>query len=190
MFRCEMERSIDCRAHWKLKQTSQGTCITLNTNQAYISKLLKTTRQQQKRSSNPKIRRKRSITPEALTESLKERVEAELDKFEAIPEASQVKNLNLIIGFNKSDNTFGWNGFNNALHLYYFDWDEQFFFSRNHAMALVPSLNPSLTFTQMSTKLLGKPFTKCNPETNYTQRTCQIHEYMAKVLDRCGCYPR
>ena len=82
MFRCEMEGSIDCRAHWKLKHTSQGTCITLNTNQAYMSKLLKTTREKQKRSSNPKIRRNRSISTktlswEALTlKSLKERVQA------------------------------------------------------------------------------------------------------------------
>ena len=173
-----MERSIDCRASWKMKQTSLGTCLSLNTNQAYISKLLKITRQQQKHASNPKNKRKRSVA------DVEESLESIFSKLEAIPEANQVKNLNLIIGFNKSDNTFGWSGFNNALHLYYYDRDEEFFFSRNHEMALVPSLNPSLTFTQIGTKLLGAPFTKCNSEKNYIQRTCQIHEYMAKVLDK------
>ena len=100
-----------------------------------------------------------------------------------------MRELSLTIAYNKSDVTFGWNGFNNALHLYYSDFDEVYF-SRVHSIGLVPSLDPTLTFVQTATKLLGKPYKACNSQPNYTQRKCQIHEYMAKVLDRCGCYPR
>ena len=30
-----MERTIDCRKNWKLKQTAQGTCLALKPNDAY-----------------------------------------------------------------------------------------------------------------------------------------------------------
>ena len=63
-------------------------------------------------------------------------IQSILLKPDEVPEPGLVKNLHLIIGFNKSDNTFGWNGFNNALHLYYSDWDEEFM-AREHAIALV-----------------------------------------------------
>ena len=108
---------------------------------------------------------------------------------EELPAARQIENLDFIIGFNKSDNTFGWNGFNNALQLYYVDKDEDFI-STEHVIALVPSLNPTVTFQRDFIELLGKPFTECSVEKNYTQRTCQSHEYMTKLLDLCGCYPR
>ena len=35
MMSCQMEHAIDCRATWSAKQTSQGSCLVLDTNQAY-----------------------------------------------------------------------------------------------------------------------------------------------------------
>ena len=40
MFECKMERTIDCRKNWKLKQTAQGMCLTLQPNDAYEYKKL------------------------------------------------------------------------------------------------------------------------------------------------------
>ena len=36
-----------------------------------------------------------------------------------MPVAQAIKSLELTVAFNKSDSTFGWNGFNRGLMLYY-----------------------------------------------------------------------
>ena len=36
-----------------------------------------------------------------------------------MPMAQAIKSLELTVAFNKSDSTFGWNGFNRGLMLYY-----------------------------------------------------------------------
>ena len=45
--------------------------------------------------------------------------------------AHTIKTLELTIGYNKSDSTFGWKGFDNGLTLYYlrkeFEWDIKMF---------------------------------------------------------------
>ena len=38
MFHCEME-SINCRTYWSVKRTSQGSCLTLDTQQVYLSEV-------------------------------------------------------------------------------------------------------------------------------------------------------
>ena len=43
----------------------------------------------------------------------------------------KVRELSLTIAYNKSDVTFGWNGFNNALTLYYMSQMEEFV-SKDH----------------------------------------------------------
>ena len=119
-----------------------------------------------------------------------------MESFDQFPKADEIKELDFVVGFNKSDKTFGLNGFRNALKLYYADYDEEFM-SKSHSVELVPLLSPTITFSRTVTKLLGKPFTECRKSNiavengdNYTQRTCQVHEYMAEVIDTCGCYPR
>ena len=107
---------------------------------------------------------------------------------EELPDANKINSLNIIIGYNQSDQTFGWNGFNNALQMYFFDPDE-IFIANEKKVVLLPTLNPSVTLTQRVTKLLGKPFTKCNRDVNYSKRNCEVLEYMSKVVETCGCYP-
>ena len=73
--------------------------------------------------------------------------------------------------------------------LYYMDSDEKFI-SKSHKISLVPGLNPTVTFSRSETKLLGKPFTSCSHDKNYSQRTCENHKYMNHVIKKCNCYPR
>ena len=173
--------NIDCRGSWKIKQTSQGNCLELNTNDVYNEKL-KSLKQ------SGKQRLPRDVSG-LFGDRFKANIKKALEHFVIAPRVNEIDHLNLVIGFNKSDNTFGWNEFNNAVNLHYLDHDENFIGS-SHKIALEPTLNPTITFTQMVSKKLGKPFTSCNPDPKYTPRNCQIHEYMAKVLDKCGCYPR
>ena len=72
--------------------------------------------------------------------------------------------------------------------LYYTERDEDFV-SQDHAISLVPGLNPTVTFLNSQTKLLGKPYTNCNNEKNYSQLTCEVHNFMAKVIETCDCFP-
>ena len=191
MLKCKLEHSIDCRGHWDIKRTSHGSCISLNVNKAYDLELafggLKKNFYGKPRHKTPKL--SKETLELQFGNKINTTMKAAIQRHVHYPDPHQIKNLDLIIGFNKSDNTFGWNGFNNALHLYYSDYDEEYF-SRVHSIGLVPSLDPTLTFVQTLTKLLGAPYKPCNSEPDYTQRKCQVHEYMARVLDKCGCYPR
>ena len=38
MFHCEME-NINCRTYWNVKRTSQGSCLTLDTQQVFLSEV-------------------------------------------------------------------------------------------------------------------------------------------------------
>ena len=120
---------------------------------------------------------------------IKGAIETTLAAYDKLPEAREIKEIDFIVGFNITDRTFGLNGYDNALKLYYAENDE-IYMTKEQSIALVPSLNPSITFSRSVTNLLGKPFTGCSTSKNYTQRTCQVHEYMAEVLENCGCYPR
>ena len=98
------------------------------------------------------------------------------------------KELRLTLAYNKSDATFGWNGFNNAMMLYFMSSQEKFV-HRDHGYPLVDGLSPSVSFSVVETKLLGSPFTKCNNAKNYTQRSCREFNLLKKINEKCGCYP-
>ena len=166
--------AINCVKYWKLKRTGFGSCLEIQPNEIYQIKL-------NKYKSKPK---KAGFLEDIVA------------SFKQFPKASEIKELDFVVGYNKSDRTFGLNGFRNALKLYYADYDEKFM-SKSHSVELVSSLSPTITFSRTVTKLLGKPFTECRKSKiavghghNYTQRTCQVHEYMAEVIGTCGCYPR
>ena len=112
-----------------------------------------------------------------------------LNEIRKPPNAHQIKELDFIVGYNQSDTTTGWNGMTNAVMLYYNEADEKFF-SQDHAISLVPGLNPTITFLNSATRLLGKPYTNCNNQQNYSQLTCQTHQFMKQIMETCDCYPR
>lgn len=173
MFHCHLQ-TIDCRVHWEVVHTSFGSCLTLKPQDVY--------------EKEKSIEREKTLRTHAKQGSNKTVLHM-LSTLDRIPSASKFKELDFTIGFNKSDGTFGWNGFNNALVLYYMDIDETYA-SNRHSVALVPGLNPSVIFSRSETRLLGKPFTDCNNTVNYTQRSCQVENYMRKLISKCNCYPR
>ena len=105
-----------------------------------------------------------------------------------MPPAHTIKQLQITLAYNKTDATFGWAGFTNALRLYYTSNDETTV-QRQHSYPLVEGLSPSVSYTLVETKLLGKPYTDCEPKEDYTQQACQQQYFMEKVLEICDCYP-
>ena len=106
MFNCYMGRT-NCRKYWQLKRTLMGTCLTLNTQNAYDSEVKAHDRRRvHRRGRSGSIR------------SFNDTIVAMVDEMDKLPAADQFKCINFIVGYNKSDNTFGWNGFNNAMTLY------------------------------------------------------------------------
>ena len=180
MFHCGMT-DINCRMHWKIRRTSFGSCLQLDTNNVYKAELAK----KRKLPERAQLCTSKACNISELNGSVGD-ILASFDQF---PKPSEIKELDFIVGFNKSDKTFGLNGFDNALKLYFADNDETFM-TKSQSIDLVPGLNPTITFSRSVTKLLGEPFTGCSHTKDYTERTCQVHEYMTEVLDKCGCYPR
>ena len=96
-----------------------------------------------------------------------------------MPVAQAITSLELTVAFNKSDSTFGWNGFNRGLMLYYLSqgsklslqpgavWrvvepccsENETYVSREHGYPLVDGLTPSVSFALVETRYKGKPFT-------------------------------
>ena len=152
-----------------MKRTLLGSCIMLDPQQAYDAERAKAEKRAQNSgnaaSIMPMMEPNRKFSP-----------------------AHTIKELQLTVAYNKSDVTFGWNGFNNALKLYYLS-NQETRVTNDHAYPLVGGLNPSVMFSLVETKLLGKPFTDCNPLKNYTQRNCLTEHFMAKMTSTCDCYP-
>ena len=84
--------------------------------------------------------------------------------------ANLIKQLELTIGYNRSDSTFGWNGFNNALNMYYLHPEEEII-TESHSVPLVRGLTPVVDIVQIETRLLGEPFTKCIKAKNVLFQT-------------------
>ena len=122
LFHCTME-TIDCTFSWKQIRTSRGTCLSLNVNEVYNKSLKFVHQQKYKKLSQESSR---SGTDLSFARNFKDTVYDILERFEKFPARDEIKELSFVVGFNKSDNTLGWNGFNNALQLYYSDVHEKF----------------------------------------------------------------
>ena len=171
LFNCQL-LTIDCRHHWDIVRTSLGSCLSLKPHLLY---------EKAKEQDNERRRRNHNQHKNGT-------VLHALSLFNTIPPPSKFKQLHVTIGYNKSDATFGWNGFNNGLVMYYMDTDETYPSAR-HSVALVPGLSPTIVFSRSETRLLGKPFTECNSAPNYEQRTCQVERFMRKLVQKCNCFP-
>ena len=77
------------------------------------------------------------------------------------PPAHSIKQLEMTLAYNKSDATFGWNGFTNALRLYYTTRQETVV-DKEHSYSLVEGLSPTVSYKLVETKLLGKPYSGFN----------------------------
>ena len=169
------DKAINCVEFWQVKQTPFGSCLKLSPNDVYQIKLLT---------------HKHAAKQKAGT------IQNFVTNYKRFPDAREIRKLDFVVGYNKSDKTYGLNGFDNALKLYFADSDEKFM-SISHSVSLVPSLSPTITFSLKVTEFLGKPYTDCRRSNklvdfgqNYTQQTCQTHEFLFDVIETCGCYPR
>ena len=109
VFHCHM-KSIECHLKWKMKQTSFGSCITLNPNEIYFQ--------------NFKNHKAEKTLAKNTKNKFSSMFELMIDA-EKPPTAHQIKELDFIVGFNESDLTFGWKGLKNSLMLYYSEPDEE-----------------------------------------------------------------
>ena len=86
--------------------------------------------------------------------------------------APTIVGLELTVGYNHSDATFGWKGYKNALTVYYLHESERYL-SEEHSYPLVPGLTPQINIETVSTHLIGKPYTHCISDPNYSVTQCK-----------------
>ena len=83
---------------------------------------------------------------------------------------SELEKLSIIIGFNQSDTTYGWNGKTSGFTLHYLHFTD-IIEEHGHSFPLSPGLIPIVYFQNVQKIFLGEPFTKCKPTrsvNNYT----------------------
>jgi len=172
VFHCQLQW-IDCRRFWSLRYTQRGACLQLQPQAVYNY------------DKKTKLKDKnKALNKNGLPPSLAN-IETPIPE---VPGAYRIKELQITVAYNKSDFSFGWNGFNNALTLFYTHQDEKYV-SKDHSYPLVGGLSPTVSFTLVQTKYLGLPFTECVKDENYTQRACEATKLIDKIIGECGCYP-
>ena len=83
---------------------------------------------------------------------------------------SELEKLSIIIGFNQSDTTYGWNGKTSGFTLHYLHFTD-IIEEHGHSFPLSPGLIPIVYFQNIQKIFLGEPFTGCKPTksvNNYT----------------------
>ena len=65
-----------------------------------------------------------------------------------------IKRIEMTLGFNQSDGTFGWDQYRDSLTMYYLHPKEQFI-QKEHSFPLVPGLTPLIKVESVKTTLLG-----------------------------------
>ena len=83
---------------------------------------------------------------------------------------SELEKLSIIIGFNQSDTTYGWNGKTSGFTLHYLHFTD-IIEEHGHSFPLSPGLIPIVYFQNIQKIFLGEPFTSCKPTksvNNYT----------------------
>jgi len=100
----------------------------------------------------------------------------------------KLRTLGFTMGFNSSDTTYGWNGYMNGLTIYYMHPAEKYQ-ADEHSYPLVPGLTPIVFLQNIQIKLLGAPYTQCNKQVAYSERSCELHMLLQRYQSKCGCYP-
>ena len=107
-------KTLDCVTHWRVKHTSVGTCISLSPNEIFIKSV------EDHEIDHHELHNSEENTLFSKT------INKILDEPEKSYKAHNLKELDFVVGFNSSDTTFGWNGLDNGLMLYYSDTHEQY----------------------------------------------------------------
>ena len=97
---------------------------------------------------------------------------------------SELEKLSIIIGFNQSDTTYGWNGKTSGFTLHYLHFTD-IIEEHGHSFPLSPGLIPIVYFQNIQKIFLGEPFTSCKPTksvNNYTTWRSGIHILKRVIL--------
>ena len=116
IFHCHI-KSLDCVTRWHVKQTSVGTCLTLSPYDIYV-KNVQNHLNEMESGLDLQNDYEHSFFADTISNLMTES--------EKLPTVHNIKELDFVVGFNESDSTFGWNGFDNGIMLYYSDADEDF----------------------------------------------------------------
>ena len=73
---------------------------------------------------------------------------------------SQLVTLGIIIGYNKSDATYGWNGFEQSAELLYSHVTDETV-EETHSVPLTEGLKPIIFLQNIQKTYLGTPYTDC-----------------------------
>ena len=68
-----------------------------------------------------------------------------------------IKRIEMTLGFNQSDGTFGWDQYRDSLTMYYLHPREHFI-QKEHSFPLVPGLTPLINVESVQTTLLGADY--------------------------------
>ncbi|CAG5099439.1 Oidioi.mRNA.OKI2018_I69.XSR.g16526.t1.cds [Oikopleura dioica] len=107
--------------------------------------------------------------------------------------------LTLSMGYNFSDTSFGWNGYNEGFTIYYPHFSE-LIPSQHSSFSLSAGLTPVIDFQNVERTLLGSPYTKCKPTDTsnsylnqkvdyYRKNLCEFTRLLIDIDKKCHCYP-
>ena len=71
--------------------------------------------------------------------------------------------------------------------MYYSTKDEAL--HEKNSFPVIPDLVPTIDLIPCRTKLLGSPYSKCEPDNNYTEIKCKYAQLLQTMVDTCNCFP-
>ena len=83
-----------------------------------------------------------------------------------------LRGAKITVRFNRSDETCGWNGVRDSFKVFYLHHPLEYSYTKSddQSHTLTHGQIPIVSFSLRTKRYLGKPYTDCNPTTNYTKR--------------------
>ena len=94
---------------------------------------------------------------------------------------TELEKLSLILGYNASDITFGWNGKVSGLTLQYSHFTDKAV-EHGHSIPLTTGLTPIVYFQNVEQTFLGSPFTTCIETEAVNNYSTWVSFQMGSVL--------
>ena len=106
------------------------------------------------------------------------------------PNQERLSVLKLTIGYNNSDDTYGFSGSINMFDVFFLDQPLEYTdHSDGRTYSLSELMEPKIIIGLEETNYLGKPYTDCNPAVNYTVYYCHFTALVEHIVHVCHCFP-
>ena len=95
---------------------------------------------------------------------------------------NQFNTLSLVLGYNKSDASYGWNGFEHGAELYFSHISDEIM-DTAQSIPLTAGLQPVISLQNIQKTYLGSPYTACTgsfQSQDRKSRKFQIHLYLKR----------